>query len=151
MPAVGPAIAPRSLSWKADGGLIVAGVSRGGVSVSAVSGTTPFGAAKVTADGDWQVVGRVDLDRPQRVMRFALEDGDGKVIATYALPVTTRDLSQGLDGSRMVIVQQGDALWRIAYRSYGEGIKYVDIVRRNAAAIEDPDLIFPNQIFAIPN
>ena len=55
-----------------------------------------------------------------------------------------------LDGSKLVIVQQGDALWRIAYRSYGEGIKYVDIVRRNAAAIDDPDLIFPNQIFAIP-
>ena len=49
-----------------------------------------------------------------------------------------------------MIVQQGDALWRIAYRSYGEGIKYVDIVRRNAAAIDNPDLIFPNQIFAIP-
>ena len=67
------------------------------------------------------------------------------------LSVATRDLSQGLDGSKLVIVQQGDALWRIAYRSYGEGIKYVDIVRRNAAAIDDPDLIFPNQIFAIPD
>ena len=102
------------------------------------------------ADGRWQVVGRVDASRAQRVMRFALADSDGRTVATYELPVATRDLSQGLDGSRLVIVQQGDALWRIAYRSYGEGIKYVDIVRRNAAAINDPDLIFPNQIFAIP-
>ena len=90
------------------------------------------------------------MTKPSRTMRFTLRDTDGGAVATYELPVTTRDLSQGLDGSRMVIVQRGDALWRIAYSSYGEGIKYVDIVRRNAAAIDDPDLIFPNQIFAIP-
>jgi nucleoid-associated protein YgaU len=50
----------------------------------------------------------------------------------------------------MVVVQRGDALWRIAYSSYGEGIRYVDIVRRNASAIDNPDLIFPNQIFTLP-
>ena len=96
------------------------------------------------------MTGKVDAGRASRMMSFALHDGEGNIVATYELPVATRDLSQGLDGSKLVIVQQGDALWRIAYRSYGEGIKYVDIVRRNAAAIDDPDLIFPNQIFAIP-
>ncbi|MGC6452482.1 MAG: LysM peptidoglycan-binding domain-containing protein [Candidatus Puniceispirillaceae bacterium] len=152
-PAVsaGPAIAPRSLSWKAGGELIVSGVSRGGTSVVVTSDNALFGKAVIGPQGDWQVAGRVDLDRAQRVMRFALDDAEGNRVATYDLPVATRDLSQGLDGSRMVVVQQGDALWRIAYRTYGEGVKYVDIVRRNAAAIDDPDLIYPNQIFAIPN
>ena len=84
------------------------------------------------------------------MMRFLLGDAAGQTVATYELPVATRDLSEGLDGSRLVIVQRGDALWRIALQSYGEGVKYIDIVRRNAAAINDPDLIFPNQIFAIP-
>ena len=151
MAVAGPAIAPRSLSWKEGGALTVSGVSRGGVSMRATAAGNGFGAADIGADGAWQVTGRVDLDRARRVMLFALVDEAGTTVATYELPVATRDLSQGLDGSRLVIVQQGDALWRIAYRSYGEGIKYVDIVRRNAAAINDPDLIFPNQIFAIPN
>ena len=151
MAVAGPAIAPRSLSWKEGGALTVSGVSRGGVSVRATAAGNGFGAADIGVDGAWQVTGRVDLDRARRVMLFALVDEAGTTVATYELPVATRDLSQGLDGSRLVIVQQGDALWRIAYRSYGEGIKYVDIVRRNAAAINDPDLIFPNQIFAIPN
>lgn len=150
IPVAGPAIAPRSLSWQDDGSLTISGVSRGGVSVRVEAGAAAFGGADVGADGAWQVAGRVDIDRAQRIMRFALADDAGKTVATYELPVATRDLSQGMDGSRLVIVQQGDALWRIAYRSYGEGIKYVDIVRRNAAAINDPDLIFPNQIFAIP-
>ena len=151
MAVAGPAIAPRALAWQEGGALTISGVSRGGVSVRVTAADLVFGDGDVGMDGAWQVSGQVDLDRARRVMRFALVDADGQTVATYELPVATRDLSQGLDGSRMVIVQQGDALWRIAYRSYGEGIKYVDIVRRNAAAINDPDLIFPNQIFAIPN
>ena len=148
--AVVPALAPRSLAWGAGGELVVSGVSRGGSSVAAEAADTPFGATAVDADGAWQISGRVDMTRPTRVMRFLLSDGDDQAVASYELPVATRDLSQGLDGSRMVIVQRGDALWRIAFQSYGEGVKYIDIVRRNAAAINDPDLIFPNQIFAIP-
>jgi len=145
-----PAVAPRSLSWKAGGELVVAGASRGGVRVDAVADGMPFGSGAVTDDGSWQVGGTVDMTKPGRTMLFTLRDSDDGAVATYELPVATRDLSQGLDGSRMVIVQRGDALWRIAYSSYGEGIRYVDIVRRNAAAINDPDLIFPNQIFALP-
>jgi nucleoid-associated protein YgaU len=41
-------------------------------------------------------------------------------------------------------------LWRIAYHQLGEGVKYVDIVRRNQQDINDPDLIYPKQIFAVP-
>lgn len=145
-----PALAPRSLSWKTDGELVVVGVSRGGARVTAKAAGKDFGVAEVASNGGWQISGRLDVDTPRRVMTFALQDADGQTIATYELPVASRDLSKGMDGSKLVVVQEGDALWRIAYRSYGEGIKYVDIVRRNAAAIDDPDLIFPNQIFAIP-
>ena len=145
-----PALAPRSLSWKTNGELVIDGVSRGGVRVVATAAGRSFAEAAVAEGGAWRMTGKVDAGRASRMMSFALHDGEGNIVATYELPVATRDLSQGLDGSKLVIVQQGDALWRIAYRSYGEGIKYVDIVRRNAAAIDDPDLIFPNQIFAIP-
>lgn len=150
MPMAGPAIAPRALAWKDGGALSISGLSRGGASVTVTADDRTFGAGQVGPDGAWQVSGKVDLERSRRVMLFALADDNGNVVATYELPLATRDLSRGLDGSPLVIVQEGDALWRIAYRSYGEGVKYVDIVRRNAAAINDPDLIFPNQIFALP-
>ena len=146
-----PALAPRSLSWKTNGELVIDGVSRGGARVVATAAGRSFAETMVAEGGAWRMTGKVDAGRASRLMRFALHNGEGGIVATYELPVATRDLSQGLDGSKLVIVQQGDALWRIAYRSYGEGIKYVDIVRRNAAAIDDPDLIFPNQIFAIPD
>ena len=145
-----PALAPRSLSWKTNGELVIDGVSRGGVRVVATAAGRSFAESAVAEGGAWRMTGKLDTGRASRVMMFALYDDEGRIVATYKLPVATRDLSQGLDGSKLVIVQKGDALWRIAYRSYGEGIKYIDIVRRNAAAIDDPDLIFPNQIFAIP-
>ena len=146
-----PALAPRALAWKDGGALVVSGASRGGVRVTAMAGDLDFGAGEVGTDGSWQVVGKVNMDAAMRVMKFILYDGDDNAVATYALPVATRDLSRGLDGSRMVVVQRGDALWRIAYSSYGEGVRFVDIVRRNAGTINDPDLIFPNQIFTIPD
>ena len=73
-----------------------------------------------------------------------------KIIATYTLPLTSRDLAKGQNGTPLVVVNKGDALWRIAYRQFGDGIRYVDIVRRNQRDIVDPDLIYPNQIFAVP-
>mgnify|MGYP001955076354 CR=1 FL=1 len=148
---VRPAIAPRSLAWKEGGQLVISGVSRGGTAVEAMADGRPFGRDSTGPDGSWQLAGKVNLDLRSRMMTFVLRDADGTVVASYKLPVATRDLSRGLDGSQMVVVQRGDALWRIAFSSYGEGIRFVDIVRRNAGAIGDPDLIFPNQIFAIPD
>ncbi len=60
-------------------------------------------------------------------------------------------MAEGLDGNALIVVQKGDALWRIAYKTYGAGIRYVDIVRQNSTKINDPDLIYPDQIFVIPN
>ena len=101
------------------------------------------------ANGDWTVFGTIDPSLARTEFQFSLNDDSGSKVASYVLPVTMRDLDVGLDGSEMVVIR-GDALWRIAYRSYGEGVRYVDIVRRNAGVIADPDLIYPNQIFALP-
>ena len=143
-------LAPRALVWMEGDVLAISGVSRGGIKVGAAIDGGNFAEALVLADGQWQLSGPVDTSKPRITLDFSLYDNGGQQVATYQLPIKTRELSSGLDGSEMVIVQRGDALWRIAYRSYGKGVRYVDIVRRNAAAISDPDLIYPNQIFAIP-
>jgi len=49
-----------------------------------------------------------------------------------------------------VIVQPGNSLWRIARRAYGQGAQYTIIYAANAAQIRDPDLIYPGQIFDLP-
>ena len=50
-----------------------------------------------------------------------------------------------------VVVQPGNSLWRIARRAYGEGVQYTIIYEANADQIRDPDLIYPGQIFDVPD
>ena len=150
-----PLVAPRSIVWLDQERISIAGMSRGGVRLLVSLDDQKF--ADVTVNGqagneehEWQVSGAVDMNKSRFEMMFNLLDADSQSVATYRLPLVTSDLEKGLDGTDLVIVQSGDALWRIAYRRYGEGVRYVDIVRQNAAAINDPDLIFPNQVFAVP-
>ena len=51
---------------------------------------------------------------------------------------------------RSVTVQQGDTLWAISRERFGDGVLYVRLFEANKDAIRDPDLIFPGQVFTIP-
>ncbi len=49
-----------------------------------------------------------------------------------------------------VTVQPGFTLWQIATEQLGAGILYVQVFEANRDQIRDPDLIYPGQVFAIP-
>ncbi|NNF25061.1 MAG: LysM peptidoglycan-binding domain-containing protein [Rhodobacteraceae bacterium] len=51
----------------------------------------------------------------------------------------------------LVTVQPGNTLWGISSRAYGEGILYVKVFQANRDRIRDPDLIYPGQVFAVPD
>ncbi|MCO5063011.1 MAG: LysM peptidoglycan-binding domain-containing protein [Rhizobiaceae bacterium] len=53
-----------------------------------------------------------------------------------------------VDGS--VIIRRGDSLWRISKRVYGRGVRYSTIYLANQQQIKDPDMIWPGQIFRVP-
>ena len=144
------ALAPSAIVWRDASRILISGTSRGGVRVTVNDAKGQFGEALVLADGAWQVAGSLDMDIAVNQLRFALFDDANQIIARYDLPVKARDLAKGQDGSPLIVVNKGDMLWRIAYHQLGEGVKYVDIVRRNQQDIADPDLIFPKQIFAVP-
>ena len=144
------ALAPSAIVWRNASRILISGTSRGGVRVTVNDAKGQFGEALVLADGAWQVAGSLDMDIAVNQLRFALFDDANQIIARYDLPVKARDLAKGQDGSPLVVVNKGDMLWRIAYHQLGEGVKYVDIVRRNKHDITNPDLIYPKQIFAVP-
>ena len=144
------ALAPSAIVWRDASRILISGTSRGGVRVAVNDAKGQFGEALVLADGAWQVAGSLDMDIAVNQLRFALFDDANQIIARYDLPVKARDLAKGQDGSPLIVVNKGDMLWRIAYHQLGEGVKYVDIVRRNQQDITDPDLIYPKQIFAVP-
>ena len=144
------AIVPTAIVWRDAARILISGNSRGGVRVIANDTKAPFGEALVLADGAWQIAGSLNLEKTKHRLKFELVNDRDKIIANYTLPLTSRDLAKGQNGTPLVVVNKGDALWRIAYRRFGDGIRYVDIVRRNRRDIVDPDLIYPKQIFAVP-
>ncbi|MDR7125159.1 LysM peptidoglycan-binding domain-containing protein [Pseudotabrizicola sp. 4114] len=49
-----------------------------------------------------------------------------------------------------VTVQPGFTLWGIARENFGAGVMYVQVYEANRDKIRNPDLIYPGQVFAIP-
>ena len=75
---------------------------------------------------------------------------DGKVLSENSIIISGK-IIQNANGKTFVVVQKGDALWNIAYQRLGVGNRYIDIVKLNKNKITNPDLIYPKQLFIIPN
>jgi nucleoid-associated protein YgaU len=52
---------------------------------------------------------------------------------------------------KSITVQTGATLWAIARERYGDGTLYVRVFEANASSIRNPDLIYPGQVFDLPN
>ncbi|MGD1882355.1 MAG: LysM peptidoglycan-binding domain-containing protein [Paracoccaceae bacterium] len=52
--------------------------------------------------------------------------------------------------ARSITVQTGATLWAIARDRYGDGALYVQVFEANRDTIRNPDLIYPGQVFALP-
>jgi nucleoid-associated protein YgaU len=50
-----------------------------------------------------------------------------------------------------VTVQPGFTLWGIAQERYGDGVMYVQVFEANRDKIRNPDLIYPGQVFTVPD
>jgi nucleoid-associated protein YgaU len=78
-------------------------------------------------------------------------DDSGEVLARVETPFSRVEFARAeLPDERFVIVQPGNSLWRIARGTLGAGVQYTVIYEANADQIRDPDLIYPGQIFAVP-
>jgi LysM repeat protein len=47
-------------------------------------------------------------------------------------------------------VSRGDSLWRISRKTLGEGVRYTLIYQANEGQIRNPNLIYPGQVFVLP-
>lgn len=115
--------------------------------------TGPDGAASAQdapATGSPDTV-PVAVARPSPgVIRVDQVDAAGQVQARLEIPVDWQSLT-GIDRrNKLVIVQPGNSLWRIARRVYGSGFAYTVIYETNKDQIRDPDLIYPGQVFDLP-
>ncbi len=151
--AISPSIMAISGTAQNDGATIANGaaIANGATIMFSINGAD---GAAITASLDdksnYSVSLPIDENLDQFNIKGVLLDGDGNRLATAALRLSRSKFEQGLGGNDLIVIQKGDALWRIAYKTYGQGIRYLDIYRQNKSSINDPDLIYPDQIFVIP-
>ncbi|TWF56862.1 LysM peptidoglycan-binding domain-containing protein [Neorhizobium alkalisoli] len=83
------------------------------------------------------------LDNADVAATAAATDGNG------ATTIQQAPLTQSARNS--VIIRQGDTLWQISRRVYGQGVRYTTIYLANEDQIRNPDVIQPGQIFGVPD
>ena len=139
-----------SLSYSDKGSLNLSGKAKPGSKIDIYIGQKLVGTAYSDTEGYWNII----LDKPVNpgdyILRFN-EIQNGNIIASLETPIRQIDLSEVAVSDNMILVQPGNSLWRISRRFYGEGIMYTLIFKANQNQIDNPDLIYPGQIFEIPN
>ena len=114
----------------------------------------PVQSARVGADGAW--TSRLpDVRTGVYTLRVDEVAPDGSVTARVETPFqrTAPEIAAAArrDGLSAITVQPGFTLWALSVGWFGEGVRYVQIFEANRDQIRDPDLIYPGQVFAMPD
>ncbi len=147
-PSLPPRVTIRMIDALTDNRMAVSGFRQGTGNIAVMIDDV---SAQLSLSPEGYLAEAIIPDADQFPVAVAMTDDNGETLASARIILNKSKLDETLSGNALVVVQKGDALWRIAYRTYGEGIRYVDIYSSNAGEIKNPDLIYPDQIFIIPN
>jgi len=110
----------------------------------------------VDASGSWR--GDLpDVDEGIYTLRVDEVAADGSITSRVETPfkresaATLAAVGQSGRAIEAITVQKGATLWAIAQARYGDGLLYLRVFEANADAIRDPDLIYPGQVFDLPD
>ena len=140
-----------TISYTQDSSTELAGRARLDHSIRIYLNNKLESEVKVNESGAWKTT-LSDIQSGVYTLRLDELNENGIVEGRLELPFKREDeaLIQAM-GEGSITVQPGNSLWRIARKYYGKGIEYVEIFERNSHLIKDPDLIYPGQVFSLPN
>lgn len=114
----------------------------------------PAEVQKTLDDGQWKIT-LTDVPDGLYALRVDSVDAAGVVTERVQSPFKrekTDTIAAALKANNSsVTIQPGYTLWALAENRYGDGVRYVQIFEANRQHIRDPDLIYPGQIFDLPN
>ena len=154
-----------TISYSDSGEVQLSGRGAGDRFVRVYVDNTPITTSRIAPDGNWSSM-LPNVDAGVYTLRVDQIDETGEVSARVETPFKREDkrklaraLEQASSGDtegaapavRRVVVQRGNTLWGIARSNYGEGILYVRVFDANRDKIRDPDLIYPGQVFTVPD
>ncbi|SDE04993.1 LysM domain-containing protein [Limimaricola pyoseonensis] len=165
-PALGPGATPEvlesvaldAIAYGPGGTLGLQGRARPGHSVRLYLDDAAVLDSAVGPQGGWEA-GLDDLAPGLYRMRVDEIDAAGRVTSRIEMPFKRESREAIRDSLREEIaargvaartVQPGNTLWGIASERYGEGMAYMHVFEANAERIRNPDLIYPGQVFVLP-
>lgn len=102
-------------------------------------------------DGNWKFSSNISrLSSKDLIISSKLVGQDVQII------FTKEDLKKIINYGNIKIkdkeitIETGNSLWRIARKIFGGGIFYTQIYENNSKLIKDPNLIYPGQVFILP-
>lgn len=139
-----------TVQYAMDGRVVLAGYGTAGYRVRLYLNNAVIGSAVVSADGRWRFQPDAMIEPGLYELRIDEVDNNGSVQARLETPFNSQPLLTAEAGEQILVVQPGHNLWTIARRTYGKGWLYTTIFQANNDQIRDPHLIYPGQVFVLP-
>jgi len=162
-PQVLDSVVVDAISYDDGGDLVISGRARADQGASRVQlylDNRPVALAEAEAPGGGWAADLAQVDPGVYALRVDEIDAEGQVISRFETPFQREEpevlanaqaqtAAQG-PSVTLITVQPGHTLWHISAAHYGEGIRYVQVFNANRGQIRNPDLIFPGQVFVLP-
>ena len=149
-----------AISYDAEGEVSLSGRATGVSAVRVYLNNRPLIETEIGSGGQWRTE-LPDVDTGTYTLRVDELNSEGNVISRAETPFKREAVEaiRALDTTpkadiapvSLITVQPGNTLWGIAREKYGEGLLYVRVFDANADRIRNPDLIYPGQIFTVPD
>ncbi len=156
-------VALDTISYTDAGDVQLAGRAKPDAMVRVYLDNSPVADLETAADGQWSgnltaispgiYTLRLDeIDPTDGMVLSRLETPFKREAPEVLQPALAADAEPGAASPsiRAVTVQKGDTLWAISQQRYGSGYLYVRVFEANQSDIRNPDLIYPGQIFTLP-
>ncbi|WP_296421007.1 LysM peptidoglycan-binding domain-containing protein, partial [Pseudooctadecabacter sp.] len=159
-PEVMSNVALDTITYAPDGDVVLGGRALGEGFVQVYVNNAPVSRLTIEDDGTWR--GDLpDVDKGVYTLRIDEVDAEGDVVSRIETPFLREDpdtvaqvLADEVDNPDFTVatrtVQPGATLWAIAEERYGAGVLYVTVFEANRDRIRNPDLIYPGQVFVLP-
>ena len=148
-----------TINYSKDGDVAVTGRGAPESIVHFYLDNSPVASTTIDQMGYWSA-DLSDVEAGVYTLRLDQLDQSGKVSSRIESPFKREDRSVLVDQMQdiasparinVITVQPGNTLWAISRERYGRGILYVQVFDANKDKIRDPDLIYPGQIFDLPD
>ena len=157
-PEVMSSVALDAITYTDTGEVALSGRGQGQGFVRVYLNNAPVITSQIEEGGNWRTE-LPQVDTGVYTLRIDELGTDGAVTSRVETPFKRED--QGIVAQSnatsatqttvsAVTVQPGSTLWAISREVYGDGVMYVRVFEANRDRIRNPDLIYPGQVFSLP-